>query len=161
MYEAVLTEKNIAVILIDMQTDFVRKFDPLALQELVDNQTILLEQARLAKVPIAVLEFHGYGNTIHALNQVLRKDPFCPYFSKDRNSGFSCRSFTSWLECKAFRTLLLTGINAHACVKATAASALDAGYEVVTAPELIDDKHKRDRSCYMPWYEQNVRLLAA
>lgn len=58
-----------------------------------------------------------------------------PYFAKWASSAFVNSDFARWLQAENVRTLRLTGLQAKACVTATAKDAMKRGYAV----EVLDD----------------------
>jgi nicotinamidase-related amidase len=71
-------------------------------------------------------------NKINTLNS-----SFIGRFSKCEDNAFTNQQLDRYLKKLSIDTVLLTGINANACVLATALGALQHGYNITTSKDLI------------------------
>jgi len=161
MLNSVLSEKGLAIVLVDMQAGFVGGLRTGSLKRIVPNQKRVLKLASNRRIPVAVLEFKGYGETLPELTELAKACPGYTAFEKYVDSGFSSGAFISWLENHAkAKSLFLMGINAGYCVKATAAGAIRRGYKIVIHPDMIAGmSHHRDDD-HIGWYRKNGTVIS-
>lgn len=74
---------------------------------------------------------------------------------KMRNSGFYETSLDDILKRDNVSNLLLTGINAGACILDTAIDGLKKGYTISTGWELILDHNRKRYEKSVEWFKQN------
>ncbi len=158
MLESFLSNSKSAIVLVDMQEDFVSKLRPGAAERIVPAQRQLLIKARRFKTKTAVLEIDGYGHTLPELLGAMNEADF-RRFSKKYNSGFVGTSLTYWLANGGVEQILFVGINAGYCVKESAEDALTLGYSILTSPQLIAGQSHHDSDDYIGWYGANGSLL--
>lgn len=146
------------VVLIDMQEDFIRNLR-VGVENLIKNQIKILRNCAMYDIPCAVLEYVGYGSTASVLAEELHSIRRCVTFPKQSNSGFLNFALDPKLKLWGSSRLLLMGINAEYCVRATAWDAIRNGYEIVTAPELISGRPQDDPNDCINWYRENGNLI--
>lgn len=119
--------RDSALVVIDMQERLVPAMQAPA--RTIRNTRTLLRAAEITGVPALLTEQYpdGLGHTIPEITAVAGKSAILPkmHFSCMEDQGFE----------KAFRALgrrqaILTGMEAHICVVQTAASLVEAGYDV-------------------------------
>jgi isochorismate hydrolase len=129
-------EGRIAAVLIDMQPIFVNRLNDREVKKEIPCILDTLDFCYQNNIPIIVLEMEDGGDTIGVLKEKL--DSCGAYFlSKDDDSGFANANLEPMLKRLGADTLLLMGVNATICVKATGRDALDCGFAICTSRELI------------------------
>lgn len=151
-----MSESNTALLLIDFQKDFL---SPDGRLPVAQNQVVPVLQAASQ----AMSEFRSQGLPIVAVgNEFRRGDPLnlfrrfasiqgsrgaawdqrlpidgAQYFPKWGGSAFGNPALEPWLRDRGVTGLVLTGLQARACVTATAKDALKRGFRVLTIDEAI------------------------
>ncbi|MFH0951088.1 MAG: isochorismatase family cysteine hydrolase [bacterium] len=152
-----------AVILIDMQKNFVKKLKPEDKDRIIPKQIAIIRLCADKDIPLFVLEYKNEyeknGKTIPELKKEIAKVPRAEYIIKHENDGFSEFRLRCWLESYGITKLLLLGINADYCVKQTAESAIRLGYQIITSRDFIGGQsdHSNDNSA--DWYKNNGLFL--
>ena len=175
-----------AVIVVDMLNDFVTgALGCDRARAIVPATARLLEAARAAGVPVIYSndchlpkidnELKLWGD--HAIEGTpgaevipeLAVQP-CDYVvPKRRYSGFFQTSLDILLKELGVRTVIMTGLHAHMCVRHTSADAYQLGYNVVVAKEATDSFTEEDyniglaylKTCYGADALSNDELIAA
>jgi nicotinamidase-related amidase len=156
------------VVVIDMQNDFFEQKERLLEQKdlLIKNINELTEQARNRGVPIIWvrqvwkadlsdspkhIKNSGKGIVIEGtkgselLKGLLKLSGDCEII-KTRYSGFFGTKLNELLEDLKIDTLIIGGINTHACVRMTAIDAWQRDYDVIIAKDCVgsyDDEHHK------------------
>jgi isochorismate hydrolase len=146
---------NLAVLLIDMQKDFVtrpEKFD------LIPNQVAVLRFCRERYLPVVWIEYDESGETMPELVVELNKiPPGKLYFvSKGSANAFIETDLGEMLRSINATDLIIMGVNACACVYETAVEAHRQGYQIITSENLVAgycSKCLPERR--NEWYEKN------
>lgn len=148
------------VILIDMQTTFVKNIREGVLPGLISTQTKVLQYCTKKDIPIAVLE-HTYdnGKTIPELDVLLQRVPRTKTLLKNKDDGFIDTKLHEVLRSWKATRLLLMGINAEYCVLSTAMSAIRHGYKIITSPNLISGQNHHDPTDCTGWYSDNGSVI--
>ena len=141
------TKKNIAVMLIDMQDFFLKKFEPKVLDALIKNQLMLIDFCVKKKVPFIVVEYKAggkfRGKTIKKLDGRI-KGVHKETLIKEYNSAFTRSQLDTILIDMGIKEIILAGINSSACVQDTAIGALHRGYKVITGHGIIAKSSRKD-----------------
>ncbi len=149
-----------AILLIDMQPYFTRRVSNIETIE-VPNMLRVLEHAGENKIPVVVLEYEGNGSTIGALKAKVDALPTSKaYVSKSYDNGFANTDLRYRLRCMGTTEVVLMGINASACVKATATGALNKGFGILTSLDLIADSYYCGNLDHRSgdWYRKHGRV---
>lgn len=145
------------ILLIDMQDDFLEEIQRDEVERMITNQIEVLECAQQNNLPIILLEYRNHDATNKQLRKILSNSNY-KKIVKSEDDGFLYTSLDSIVKEKGASELVFMGINASACVKRTAKGALNAGYSIVTSPDIIaDPKHWRDNKS-LEWYGSNGTL---
>ena len=148
-----------AVLLIDMQTSFVEDLDPKKVPGLIKRQLAVLRKCCELDIPCVTLELRfGGDETIQELASAFGKVPRQALFIKDRDDGFYDTALHQKLQEWQVSKLVLMGINANFCVRATAKSAIRLGYQIITSPGLIAGASYHSEPD-LRWYEQNGKIV--
>ncbi len=149
-----MKEDKMAVLLIDMQPYFTRCLARKERKKIISAQRELLDWCAGKDIPVVVLEFNGFGDTIRILKKEFGKIPRCGTIVKERNDGFHGTELLDHLRALDVETLLLTGINAGACVKDTAKSAISHGFKIITCEKLISGSYYHREAEIVTWYKK-------
>ena len=144
-----------AVLLIDMQKKFLNKIDKSEKKKQIRSQIEVLQYCSQKDIPAAVLEFNGYGCTIDELAYHINKLPRKRYLEKDRDDGFTNKKLSKQLKEWGSEHVCLMGINASACVVRTGMGAIDKGFIISTADQLIAEPSNWDGNKSIPWFTKN------
>lgn len=120
------------LVVIDMQERLVPAM--LAPARTLRNATLLIEAAREMSVPVLLTEQYpaGLGRT---MPDIARAAHDSPVFEKVHFSCMEDENFARALTGLGRNQAVLAGMEAHICVVQTAASLLEAGYEVFVASD--------------------------
>ncbi len=152
-------KQQLAVVVIDMQRDFVDKGAPIECfggRETIPHITRLLERAREKNIPVIFTQEAHRKNKIdlgveltyepvHCLEgsvgieivASLPRNPEDYLIVKRRYSAFFKTDFEILLKGLGVNTLILTGVATDVCVRATAQDAQQSGYFVIVPKECV------------------------
>lgn len=130
-----------AVLLIDMQPGFLGKMSKKKTQ-LVSYQVGFIRECARLDIPVIVLEFAGQGDTLPELMDEVRLVPRNRQMTKLRDDGFMGTCLDRVLRELGVKKLVFMGVNASFCVRKTAESAMELGYEIITGDHLIANVNK-------------------
>jgi len=144
-------DRKVAVLLIDMQEDFLENIDEEEQEEEIDNQLNVLDYAQRHSIPIFVLEYANYGNTIDLLQEKV-EDGY-KLITKPHDDGFLATNLEEELRAQGTKYILLMGINASACVFNTAQGGIIRGFKILTSKEIIAEPKGWEMEESVPSYE--------
>jgi len=155
---------DLAVILIDMQEEFVDRLSKKDKKIIILAQQKLLHYCQEKQLPLVVLEYRNnteeYGSTIAPLANIIADIPGVIKIDKPANDGFEKTELLSKLQLMQVKRLWLAGINASACVYDTAESALE-HFSIATSNDLIADPAKYEQhGKSRRWYEQHGQWVS-
>lgn len=130
------------IVIVDMQEYFLSKLSKGTQESLVRNNLKLIDLCLQEGYPLFVLELkpEEYGETSPLIKDRISTFPLYSRIKKRFNDGFNG---TSLLErVQDLENLVITGVNAGACVLETATSAAAAQFTVHIADDLIADGNK-------------------
>src|SRR3989344_1291307 len=149
--------RNAAVLLIDMQGPFLEDISLVERQEEIAYQSDVLDFCRQNNVPVYVLEYNGQGRTTPALEKKYHHLPYVRRIIKAHDDGFNETNLAEQLRHSGIERVLLMGINASACVRATAEGALEHSFEIMTSGQLIADPPSWGYGQNVTWFRENGR----
>jgi nicotinamidase-related amidase len=154
-------QHEVAVIIIDMQTGFVERLYPGEEQRIVANQLEIIRLCNEREIPIIVVEFDRYefGLTISMLRERAEKNQHYKIQHKSRNSAFERTLLNLRLRIMGVKKLFLMGVNAEACVRKTAADAMQHGFTIITSNEVISGHDKPNSEHSIAWYKRRGIVL--
>ena len=135
--------RQAALLVIDLQKELFEKSTPIyKADQLLDNITDLIDRARLAGLPVIFIQHSSQnilkkgsdGWQLHPRIQLL---PIELIIHKLHPNAFEGTNLQEELAKRNVKTLVVTGLVTHGCVKATCLGALDLGYQLV----LVSDAH--------------------
>lgn len=130
-------KEKMAVLIIDMQDYFIT--DNEAKLALIPKQIKLIEFCRKNDVPVFLIEYCGYGRTTRSLLEVAHKisKENLYFVPKNTWSPFASTQLDQALKNIKAEYLLVSGINACACVYDTLAEANDLGFKTLVSYDLM------------------------
>ena len=178
--------ENVAVIVVDMLNDFVTgALGCDRAKAIVPATAELLDAARKAGVPVIFSndahiagidrELKLWGDHAIAGTKGAEVIPELKLSDKDyvvpkrRYSGFFQTDLDILLKKLGVKTVIMTGLHAHMCVRHTSADAYCLGYDVIVAKEATDSFTQEDyenglaylKTCYGADAFTNEELIAA
>ena len=178
--------ENVAVIVVDMLNDFVTgALGCDRAKAIVPATAELLDAARKAGVPVILSndahiagidrELKLWGDHAIAGTKGAEVIPELKLSDKDyvvpkrRYSGFFQTDLDILLKELGVKTVIMTGLHAHMCVRHTSADAYCLGYDVIVAKEATDSFTQEDyenglaylKTCYGADAYTNEELIAA
>jgi nicotinamidase-related amidase len=146
---------NPAVIVIDMQHHFLKAVPEK--EKLITSQSHILYYCWENDIPVAAVEYVYHGKTEEYLRGIIEKVPRHSFVEKRQVNGFSNPRLDEILGSWKPDKLLLMGVNASFCVLDLAESALERGYGIMTAHQLIaDEEYFKKRKKSLGWYRKNA-----
>jgi nicotinamidase-related amidase len=153
-----------AVVIVDMQEGFYERggvTDTPGLLSLVTKQMELLNWAVAQNVPVLIFEYDGFGATDPRLTGIL-KGFETKSITKFDDNGFTSPSrkpAVAYLKSLNIKTLIMAGINGAYCVHDTTTGAISAGFDVVTASDIVGNLNQNP-PIYPnnTWYFKNNKL---
>jgi isochorismate hydrolase len=144
-----------AVVIIDMQQRFFQNLKWHSKQEILAAHIQLLEECAEFDIPVAVIEYSGFGPTMGEITAALRAVPRNSWYAKTAMSAFSGSWLEGYLEGLGVSTILLTGIYASQCVLETAQWA-PKKYHLCSSDVLIADHLADPRiKATCEWFRNN------
>jgi isochorismate hydrolase len=134
--------RKVGVIIVDMQDELLKNISPKELKQQILNQLDVLNFCSQNEIPVFVLEYTGWGSTTSVLKSRIDSLENKIYISKVFDDGFDGTCLENELKKQEVSTVLLMGINASFCVRVTAQGALNRGYKIMTAGNLIANPDK-------------------
>ncbi|MEA2097835.1 MAG: isochorismatase family cysteine hydrolase [Patescibacteria group bacterium] len=151
-------EDGLVVILIDMQQIFLDGLKKKNRERIIANQIFVIKWCVQENIPIIVLEYIGYGETINSLSKELESVKDLKIVPKSNTNGFCDTELASILNRINAKNLFLMGFDANVCVKSTARGAREEGYGVITNKDVIDGVHKDNSG--ISWYIENGTVVS-
>ena len=141
-HERMLDAQKAVLLIVDVQESF-RKIIP-DFSNMTRNISILVEAAKILKVPVIVTEQYPQGlqKIVAEITAILGDHQL---FEK---SCFSCcqlEGFMKGLEGLGRKQVMVTGIEAHVCVNQTAHDLLGAGYQVHLIMDAIASRFPKNQ----------------
>ena len=135
-----LDRDSAQLVVIDVQEKLCRAMDPVVLEKLIGNASILIETAAELGLPAIVTEQYvkGLGETVPALKGKLAR----PSLEKMTFSCCGGDGFMEALEASGRRQVILTGMETHVCVLQTALELLAKGYAVHLVCDAVMSRRK-------------------
>jgi len=153
-----LIEGKAAAVAVDMQPVYLSFINNGERAKEMKNILKTLAFCHERGIPIFALEIKGVGRTTEVLKDKLDEYD-ATYIFKEDNSGFVNTDLNSRLKSLGIKTLILMGVNASICVKATAEDAMELGYEICTSKQLIAEPYQWRPGIRtyesIPWFIKN------
>ncbi len=149
-----------AALLIDMQEAFFGTYRDQHLKPIISAQSTVLKFCASQDIPVAVIEYQKCGSTASSLRKGIADIPRSATIEKYAPDAFAFTSLDGQLRLWNATDLLVMGIYASACVFATATHAVEKGYVVHTAKDLIADSLtlQGEGKTDFAWYKEHTTL---
>jgi len=126
-----------AALLIDMQSYFLGYINKKIQEKIIAAQMNVLGFCKDYDIPVLVLEYQGYSETVTELRDLVEQVPRSETKRKSHDNGFTNQDVAPLLHSWDIERVILIGINANACVKSTARGALKNDLKICTAGDII------------------------
>ena len=142
---------ELALVVVDMQPYWMDRgvmipsnSDVKKINELLNHQSRMIEQAKLHQLPILIVEFSSFGETVPSLSSHLTDYDKTKVIQKTTDGLFDLDNKTRQeaLEILAdwkVDELIIIGANGGSCVESTIIGAIDNNYKVRAYPQAIAD----------------------
>ena len=143
----VLDQKKVAIVIVDMQSEFLQNQDPADSEEKVRKlsrkQKKLIKWAIQHNFPVLVFQTENAGNTLTEITNLLKGHRHALIWKKN-SGGFEENSFSekqalTKLKQWGTKTIIITGIFACCCVANTAGGAIRNDFKVLSTKDLVAD----------------------
>lgn len=144
-----LDKNNASLVVIDIQQKLAAAISSEDLHALLRKVINLVECARLLDLPVIVTEQYpqGLGRTLPMIGEaVYRCSPDIQFVPKKRFSCAGVPEFDGWLRDHGRRQLIITGIETHVCVFATARDLARQGYSVHVPRDAVTSRSESNHS---------------
>ena len=141
-----LTPESSVLVVVDVQERLAAAMPQEQMARVVKNVGILLEAAKLLKVPVLVSEQYpkGLGATVAALLTKLREAGITP-LAKIEFSACDNAGFVRALDVTSPRTAIVVGMETHVCVFQTARDLVRRGYATHVVADAVASRHEDSR----------------
>jgi len=151
---------GLAVVLIDMQADYVRRLRTGDPEIIIPNQIAVIRYCAEHDIPLVVLEYGGcHLPTLEVLKHEVGEVKRVTMVTKSCNNGFQKTLLHSHLKKLGITKLFLMGINADHCVKSTAVGAMKNGYKIATSNGCISGTIDDGYDNSIDWYKKHGAVL--
>lgn len=130
---------NLAVLLIDMQEDFLKNFKTEFRAKMISAQAKALKLCIENNLSLVLIKFCDFGEIDSALLKEIEhyKNQFLVL--KYHDNAFYETDLESILRRLRVKTLFVMGINTSYCVYSTVVAGKGKGYKIITSEELVGD----------------------
>lgn len=142
---------NSAALIIDMQEDFLG--DTCNLERLISAQCKTMSYFANNDLPVVVITYQNHGSIIPQIREKVALCKNSVSIVKQYDSSFYKTNLKDVLKRANISNLLLMGVNANSCIKEAAGGAIERGFKIMTASDLISDGY--DEINYKPAYEKH------
>ncbi len=138
----ILDSKQATLLIVDVQESYRRVLPDIA--NLTRNISILVEGAKILKLPVIVTEQYpqGLGSTVAEIAACLGEHL---YFEKKTFSCCGADDFLPSLQQSERKQVIVCGIEAHVCVNQTVHDLLNAGYAVHIVVDALSSRNPKNR----------------
>ena len=141
-----LLANSTVLAVIDIQERLASAMPPAVLERLVANVIILLEAARLLRVPVLASQQYtkGLGPTVGPIAEKLQSLGVAPV---EKLSFDACAepNFARCLSAIAPRAVVVVGVEAHVCVFQTARELVRRGYQTHVVTDAVASRRDENR----------------
>jgi nicotinamidase-related amidase len=149
-----------ALLVIDVQQGLFERSTPIyKAAELLQNIRTLIERAHRSGMPVFFIQhandsFLVRGSAGWQLHPQLQPTETDTLIGKRHGNAFEQTSLRQELEARGVRTVVVTGLVTHGCVKATCLGAKELGYQVTLAEDGHSNYHKQAASVIAEWNQK-------
>ena len=155
-----IPNERLVGIVIDMQPEsYLSNHDPKKVDALIKSQIAVLKYFRENNHPVinikTVTPSIENGPVLPEILEEIEGNSRGKNLDKRSNSGLSNSELEDWLGRWGRDHLFLMGVNAYACVKATAEDALSRGYDISVSWDLVANPKEISPYKSFPWFFWN------
>lgn len=149
-----------ALLVIDVQQGLFEKSTPIyRAGELLQNIQTLIERAHGSDTPVFFIQhsndsFLAYGSAGWQLHPQLQPTETDLLIHKQHGNAFEKTPLRQELEARHIKTVVVTGLVTHGCVKATCLGAKELGYQVILVSDAHSNFHKKAASMVEEWNQK-------
>ncbi|MBI4919040.1 cysteine hydrolase [archaeon] len=133
---------NPAILIIDMQSRYLRDIRLKETEILIASQIEVLSQCSSSNIPAILIEFEGASETIREIINAWEKVNRKNLIMKSSLNAFDKTRLDRILKDWNIDQVILGGVEASACVYSTAVGALTHKYSIGTSKDLIADPYQ-------------------
>jgi nicotinamidase-related amidase len=159
-----LKREDVALTVVDVQTKLLAAMPEDGQQTLLRNITLLLELAGYLQIPVIASEQYpqGLGPTVPAVAEALAKlNPRPRIFDKLDFSAAVHPMFEQFLGGHRRKTMIVVGIETHACVYQTARDLSERGFSVVVPADAVCSRRGEDEHAALQLIEREGGIIAS
>jgi nicotinamidase-related amidase len=159
--------QDLAILIIDMQDKWLERIVPAKLESMIPAQVEMIRYCAREGLAVAVIEYHlkltMVGSTMPQLfneTMMLPKERFL-YSDKERADGFHGEQgerLAQSLRNLGIARLCLMGVAGIGCVKDTGQGAIDHGFSIISAEQLVADPRPDGMQKFKEWMESGKGL---
>ncbi len=171
-----------ALLLMDLQHDFIARLaDPTVRHRLIDNASRLLDFCRQQAIPVlhvlTQVKADGSDSMPHwkrdhyiacregsiGVNPPIALQPIAsePIFLKQYFNGFHATHLHETLQTLNIDTLIICGLYLHGCIRATAISAYEYGYQVCIAEDAVASTEPMHAKISQDWLSARAACFSS
>jgi nicotinamidase-related amidase len=156
-----LDPRSSLLLLVDVQERLLAAMPQERSDRLVAHARVLLEAARLLRVPVVATEQYpkGLGPTVPALAEVLRERGVQPI---DKMTFDACREprVARAVAERSPRAVVVMGVEAHVCVYQTARELVRSGRDAYVVADAVASRREENRALGLALAERAGALVA-
>lgn len=129
-------------------------------KDLFKQITIMIEAAKLLKVPIFWLEQYpqGLGETVAEIKALLQAQN---YYEKISFSSCGQAQFVTDIKASGRNQMIITGIETHVCVYQTVVDLLAADFQVAVNQDAVSSRTKANKNLGLMRMQQSGAILTS
>jgi nicotinamidase-related amidase len=149
-----------ALLVVDVQQGLFERSTPIyKAEELLQNIRRLIEQAHWSGVPVFFIQHANdsilaQGSAGWQLHAGLKPTEADTLIHKQHGNAFEKTPLHQALETRGVKTIMVTGLVTHGCVKATCLGAKELGYQVILVKDGHSNYHKKAASVIEEWNQK-------
>ncbi len=142
VHASILDSQKASLLIVDVQESFRKVLPDLA--NLTRNISILVEAAKILKLPVIVTEQYpqGLGKTVSEISACLGEHS---YFAKNSFSCLGAEGFLQSLADSGRKQVIVCGIEAHVCVSQTVHDLISQGYCVHLVADSVSSRNPKNK----------------
>jgi nicotinamidase-related amidase len=155
-HEKLLAADKCVLLVVDIQEAFAGHISEL--ERVIERSKIMIQAARLLKVPMVVTEQYpkGLGRTLGPIQEALGD---CQYYDKVTFSCCQDNSIKEILQNAGRSQVLIVGIETHVCIMQTAYDLLAMNLQPYIAVDAVGSRRESDRQVALQRLQQDGVVL--
>ncbi|MBR9683410.1 isochorismatase family protein [Candidatus Woesearchaeota archaeon] len=127
---------DLGVLVVDMQLEFLQ--DRSYRKKLIQRHKLLLKYCAEYDIPTVDINYLNCGMTVRPIRKAMKRIRRKYHLIKDDQNAFLQEELTSQLQEWDISTVFITGVYYPACVYKTAQGALDNGFSIMSAKNIVE-----------------------